>query len=88
MDIGTGKDLSDYIVKGKHIPYHLIDIREAGEKYSLFHFQRDFHEAYFDILSRKKAYFVRRYRIVYRIGVKGYRLLAVPARSIEKTIGE
>jgi tRNA dimethylallyltransferase len=28
MDIGTGKDLSDYIVKGKHIPYHLIDIRE------------------------------------------------------------
>jgi len=80
MDIGTGKDLSDYIVKGKHIPYHLIDIREAGEKYSLFHFQRDFHEAYFDILSRKKTPILCGGTGLYIESVlKGYRLLAVPA---------
>lgn len=52
MDIGTGKDLSDYIVNGKQIPYHLIDICEAGEKYNLFEFQQDFHRAYQDIKER------------------------------------
>ena len=52
MDIGTGKDLADYHVEGKDIPYHLIDICEAGEKYNLFRFQQDFHAAYDDILSR------------------------------------
>ena len=36
MDIGTGKDLADYLVDGKHIPYHLIDICEPGTKYNLF----------------------------------------------------
>ena len=52
MDIGTGKDLADYTVEGKAIPYHLIDICEAGEKYNLFRFQQDFRVAYDDILSR------------------------------------
>ena len=52
MDIGTGKDLADYKVGGKVIPFHLIDICEAGEKYNLFRFQQDFHVAYNDILSR------------------------------------
>ena len=36
MDIGTGKDLGDYVVDGKTIPYHLIDICEPGTKYNLF----------------------------------------------------
>ena len=36
MDIGTGKDLADYIVDGKEIPFHLIDICDAGEKYNVF----------------------------------------------------
>lgn len=52
MDIGTGKDLGDYVVNGKQIPYHLIDIREAGDKYNIFEFQHDFHQAYNDIKSR------------------------------------
>ncbi|MDR2956467.1 MAG: tRNA (adenosine(37)-N6)-dimethylallyltransferase MiaA [Prevotella sp.] len=52
MDIGTGKDLSDYIVKGKAIPYHLIDIREAGEKYNIFEYQHDFHKVYQDIQNQ------------------------------------
>lgn len=54
MDIGTGKDLDDYTVNGKKIPYHLIDICNPGEKYNLFCFQQDFHNAYNDIISRGK----------------------------------
>ena len=54
MDIGTGKDLADYTVCGTKIPYHLIDIVDAGERYSVYQFQHDFHEAYSDIVSRGK----------------------------------
>lgn len=52
MDIGTGKDLADYTVDGKEIPYHLIDICEPGTKYNLFEYQQDFYNAYQDILQR------------------------------------
>lgn len=52
MDIGTGKDLDDYVVNGKKIPYHLIDICEAGTKYNLFQYQEDFLKAYLDIQAR------------------------------------
>lgn len=52
MDIGTGKDLSEYNVDGKQIPYHLIDIEDAGQKYNLFRFQEDFNAAYEDIANR------------------------------------
>ena len=58
MDIGTGKDLGDYVVRSqesgvcRQIPYHLIDIREPGTKYNLFEYQQDFFDAYQDILSR------------------------------------
>ncbi len=54
MDIGTGKDLDDYIVNGRKIPYHLIDIVNAGEKYNLFEYQRDFFRVYEDITKRTK----------------------------------
>lgn len=52
MDIGTGKDLEDYVVDGKRVPYHLIDIVESGSKYNLYRYQRDFMAAYDDIVSR------------------------------------
>lgn len=52
MDIGTGKDLEDYMVEGKLIPYHLIDICDAGTKYNLFQYQQDFYDAYQDITHR------------------------------------
>jgi len=55
MTIGTGKDLDDYFINGKKIPYHLIDIAEAGEEYNLFRFVSDFKRVYADILSRKKV---------------------------------
>ncbi len=54
MDIGTGKDLEDYVVDGQPIPYHLIDICEPGEKYNIFQFQTDFIQAYHDILRRQR----------------------------------
>lgn len=50
MDIGTGKDLSEY----GEIPYHLIDICEPGEKYNLHRYVKDFHVALSDIISRNK----------------------------------
>lgn len=52
MDLGTGKDLADYVVDGYRVPYHLIDIAEPGYKYNVFEFQRDFLKAYDDIRSR------------------------------------
>ena len=52
MDLGTGKDLDDYIYKGIAIPYHLIDIAEPGTKYTVFDFQRDFLEVYNALTSR------------------------------------
>ncbi len=54
MDLGTGKDLCDYIVNNKAINYHLIDIREPGYKYNLFEFQKDFFEAYKKIIASQK----------------------------------
>jgi len=48
MDIGTGKDLNEY----EEIPYHLMDIVDAGEKYNIFEYQRDFEKAYRDIRER------------------------------------
>jgi tRNA dimethylallyltransferase len=79
MDIGTGKDLSDYEIKGRHIPYHLIDIRDAGEKYTLFHYQQDFHRVFRDIADRKKIPILCGGTGLYMESVlKGYRLLDVP----------
>lgn len=46
MDIGTGKDLSEYNLHGKEIPHYLIDIRDAGETYNIFEYRRDFDRVY------------------------------------------
>ena len=52
MDLGTGKDLDDYRIGDRSVPYHLIDIVEPGTKYNVFEYQRDFLEAYNDIHRR------------------------------------
>ena len=52
MDIGTGKDLDEYIVNNKQIPYHLIDILDPNENYSVYQFQRDFLSSYNSIKER------------------------------------
>ncbi len=79
MDIGTGKDLSDYEVDGMHIPYHLIDIAEAGRKYSVFEFQRDFLKAYEDICHRGRQPILCGGTGLYIESVlRAYRLVEVP----------
>ena len=55
MDLGTGKDLEDYIVNGKQIRCHLVDILNAGEKYNVFRYQKDFFEAYKQITDQQKT---------------------------------
>lgn len=55
MDIGTGKDLDEYIVGGQRIPFHLIDICDAGEQYNVNHFQQDFARATRQISAHGRA---------------------------------
>ncbi len=79
MDIGTGKDLSEYSLHGRCIPYHLIDIAEPGTKYNLFQYQTDFLEAYKDILRRGCVPILCGGTGLYLESVlKGYRLIPVP----------
>lgn len=79
MDLGTGKDLADYVVEGKAIPYHLIDICEPGYKYNLFEYQRDFLKAYEAIRERGKLPIMCGGTGLYLESIlKGYRLLDVP----------
>ncbi|HEX2869055.1 MAG TPA: tRNA (adenosine(37)-N6)-dimethylallyltransferase MiaA [Ignavibacteriales bacterium] len=58
MDIGTGKDLGDYIVDGQKIPYHLIDIAGPNEEFNLYRFQEFFYKAFYEITSRGKMPFL------------------------------
>ena len=54
MNIGTGKDLDDYHIKGEIIPCHLIDIADPGTEYNVFRFQHDFQAARNSILLKGK----------------------------------
>ena len=95
MDIGTGKDLEDYTVGGKLVPYHLIDICDAGTKYNLFQYQQDFYNAYLDITSRGVLPILCGGTGLYIESVlKGYHLSPVPqnpelrARLADKSLDE
>ena len=79
MDLGTGKDLVDYTVNGKQIPYHLIDIADPGYKYNVFEYQRDFLTAYESIEQKGKLPVLCGGTGMYLEAVlKGYKLLPVP----------
>lgn len=79
MDLGTGKDLEDYCIQGKNIPYHLIDIAEPGTKYNVYEYQKDFLQAYNDIRSRGKKVIVCGGTGLYLESVlRSYRLSPVP----------
>ena len=95
MDIGTGKDLGDYTVDGRSVPYHLIDICEPGTKYNLFRYQQDFLNCYEDIRSRGVPPILCGGTGLYIEAVlKGYSLSPVPQnpelrRSLEnRSLGE
>ncbi|MEG2067601.1 MAG: tRNA (adenosine(37)-N6)-dimethylallyltransferase MiaA [Tannerellaceae bacterium] len=82
MDIGTGKDLADYTVDGKEIPYHLIDICDPGYKYNVFEYQHDFFRAYQSIQEKGKMPILCGGTGMYIEAVlKGYKLLDVPESS-------
>ena len=79
MDLGTGKDLVDYTVDGRQVPYHLIDIVEPGYKYNVFEYQRDFLKAFEEISAKGKTPILCGGTGMYIESVlKGYRLLPVP----------
>ena len=79
MDLGTGKDLVDYVVDGRQVPYHLIDIVEPGTKYNVFEYQHDFLKAYREITAKGKMPILCGGTGMYIESVlKGYRLLPVP----------
>jgi tRNA dimethylallyltransferase len=79
MDIGTGKDLADYVVDGRKVPCHLIDICEPGTKYNLFQYQQDFYDAYLDITGRGALPILCGGTGLYIEAVlKGYKLSPVP----------
>lgn len=82
MDIGTGKDLDDYVVEQKRVPYHLIDIVNAGEKYNVYQFQHDFHEAFDEIKERgHKVVFCGGSGLYLESVLRGYKLLPVPQNA-------
>ncbi|WP_281802409.1 tRNA (adenosine(37)-N6)-dimethylallyltransferase MiaA [Segatella maculosa] len=79
MTIGTGKDLEDYMIKDRQIPYHLIDICEPGTKYNLFRYQEDFIKVYADMMQRGKQPILCGGTGLYIESVlKGYHLSPVP----------
>ena len=80
MDLGTGKDLDDYIVEAKQIPYHLIDIVDAGYKYNVYEYQKDFLKVYSDLQKRNKfPVFCGGSGMYLEAILKGYKLIPVPA---------
>lgn len=95
MDLGTGKDLADYCVNGRQIPYHLIDIAAPGYKYNVFEYQRDFLSAYETMRQKGLLPIVCGGTGMYLESVlKGYKLLPVPenpelrARLADKSLEE
>ena len=79
MDVGTGKDLSEFTVDGIEIPHHLIDIVDAGAEYNVFEYQRDFLKAYESIQKRgNQAILCGGTGMYLEAVLKGYRLLDIP----------
>ena len=79
MDLGTGKDLDDYRIGDRSVPYHLIDIVEPGTKYNVFEYQRDFLEAFNDIHRRgRKAVLCGGTGLYIESVLRAYRLSPVP----------
>lgn len=90
MDVGTGKDLSEFTVDGKAIPHHLIDIVEAGSEYNVYKYQKDFLEAYEGIQKRgNQAILCGGTGMYLEAVLKGYRLLDVPEdEALRKRLAE
>ena len=79
MTIGTGKDYNDYIINGFKVQSYLVDICDAGTKYNLFEYQRDFYKIFRELESNGKIPVLCGGSGLYiEAAVKGYQLLNVP----------
>jgi tRNA dimethylallyltransferase len=95
MDIGTGKDRADYLINGREIRVHLLDIADPGYQYNVFEYQHDFYEVYHDIHSRGRFPVLCGGSGLYIEAVlRNYQLIRVPvneelrAELKDKTLGE
>jgi tRNA dimethylallyltransferase len=80
LNLGSGKDLQEYILAGRQIPHHLIDVADLGDEYTAFHFQRDCFLALAEIGSRGRLPFLIGGSGLYLEAVLlGYDLRPVPA---------
>jgi len=79
LDIGSGKDLDEYVVEGVRVPYHLIDIADLHGEFSVFDFQRTFYAAFQDIQARGKLPIaVGGTGLYLEAALKGYSLVFAP----------
>mgnify|MGYP001809951015 CR=1 FL=1 len=83
MDIGTGKDLTDYDIGGISIPYYIIDIVDAGHKYNVYEFQQDFVKSFNTIVGKGKQPILCGGTGMYiEAALKGYKLIHVPSNEL------
>lgn len=79
MDIGTGKDLTDYVIDGVRVPHHLIDIVDPDHEFSVYEFQRRFLDCFSEIAARGKVPILAGGTGLYIESVlRRFRLLPVP----------
>ncbi len=79
MDIGTGKDYGDYIVAGKQVPVYLVDIVDAGYKYNVYEYQKDFFRVFQDLeIMNKLPVLCGGTGLYIEAVLKGYKLIRVP----------
>ncbi len=82
MNIGTGKDLKEYVVDGNKIPYHIIDIHDPGYRYSIGEFHQDFETAYKSVISNgKKPILCGGSGLYLETALNGNSFLGIPADS-------
>lgn len=79
MDLGTGKDIDDYTVNGKPVPYHLIDLFEPGYKFNVYGYQTQFVKVFNNLWSRNVLPVLCGGSGLYiEAAIRGYRLIEVP----------
>jgi tRNA dimethylallyltransferase len=82
MNIGTGKDLGDFNIDSVKVPYYLIDIVDAGTKYNVFEYQKDFFKVFNTLVSENKVPVLCGGSGLYIEAVlKGYKMLTVPVND-------
>ena len=83
LDIGSGKDLEEYVVEGSPIPYHLINIANLSQEFSVFHYQQAFYEAYDDVRNRGRLPVIVGGTGMYLDAILcGYRMLPTPENAV------